>query len=238
MPDLTPFGFTPTESAAYGALVRHGALSGYALARALSIARANAYQALEGLVAKGLVRRQAGRPNLYRALDPQAAFAKIAGHQAELLDRLEQQLRRQEPGGEPAIVELTGRRAVLDLSLKTAAKSPDPVRCLAPLDFLAALAPAWNKRKAESLSTELWAAGEPADTRGLAISGWVSPERLAGYLGHADAGILLCGRAAIVATLNPGQTAAYWITLPFIAGLCAATFHLLTQNEPAASSPG
>ncbi len=51
--DLTPFGFTPTENLAYGALLDLGPSSGYAVAKELSIARANAYQALNGLVAKG-----------------------------------------------------------------------------------------------------------------------------------------------------------------------------------------
>ncbi|MGH7732244.1 MAG: helix-turn-helix domain-containing protein, partial [Gemmatimonadales bacterium] len=43
MIDLTSFGFTPTESRMYAALVRHGPGTGYALARSTSLARANAY---------------------------------------------------------------------------------------------------------------------------------------------------------------------------------------------------
>src|SRR5881275_2775955 len=52
-PDLTPFGFTPTESLAYLTLLRLGPSTGYAVARAARLARANAYGALEGLALRG-----------------------------------------------------------------------------------------------------------------------------------------------------------------------------------------
>ncbi|MGH9818242.1 MAG: helix-turn-helix domain-containing protein, partial [Candidatus Acidiferrales bacterium] len=42
-PDLTPFGFTPTESLMYATLLRLGPSTGYAVARRARIARANAY---------------------------------------------------------------------------------------------------------------------------------------------------------------------------------------------------
>ncbi|NOT09276.1 MAG: TrmB family transcriptional regulator, partial [Gemmatimonadales bacterium] len=48
--DLTTFGFTPTESLVYEVLLRGGPGTGYAIARAAGLARANAYGALEGLV--------------------------------------------------------------------------------------------------------------------------------------------------------------------------------------------
>src|SRR2546430_4433111 len=48
--DLTPFGFTATESLAYAALLRLGPSTGYAVAHATRVARANTYGALEGLV--------------------------------------------------------------------------------------------------------------------------------------------------------------------------------------------
>src|ERR687891_554380 len=54
--DLTPFGFTPTESLVYTALLRLGPSTGYAVARRARVARANAYAALEGLVEEGLAR--------------------------------------------------------------------------------------------------------------------------------------------------------------------------------------
>ena len=59
--DLTPFGYTQTENLVYSRLLQGGPASGYAVARDLLIARANAYQALRGLVAKGGVRHKSPR---------------------------------------------------------------------------------------------------------------------------------------------------------------------------------
>ena len=63
MPDLTRFGFTPTEGLVYQVLLTGGPGTGYAIARPPGLARANAYSALEGLVAKGAARVDGGRPN-------------------------------------------------------------------------------------------------------------------------------------------------------------------------------
>src|SRR5258705_7790665 len=43
--------------------------TGYAIARSAGLARANAYSALEGLVAKGAARVEGGRPKRYRPED-------------------------------------------------------------------------------------------------------------------------------------------------------------------------
>ena len=70
--DLTPFGFTPTESLVYQVLLTGGPGTGYAIARSAGLARANAYSALEGLVSKGAARLDAGRPRRYRPEPPAA----------------------------------------------------------------------------------------------------------------------------------------------------------------------
>src|SRR5258708_13379844 len=90
--DLTPFGFTPTESLVYATLLRLGPATGYAVARASRLARANAYGALEGLVTRGAASRvpppPPARPARYRPTDPQALLAHLATLQAEPLARL------------------------------------------------------------------------------------------------------------------------------------------------------
>ena len=43
---LDRFGFTPTETKSYQALLKLGPSTGYGVARELGIARANVYQAL------------------------------------------------------------------------------------------------------------------------------------------------------------------------------------------------
>src|SRR5213594_188076 len=85
--DLAPFGFTATESQAYATLLRLGPSTGYAVAHAARLARANTYGALEGLVARGAAARLPGRPARYRAADPPALLAQLAA-QGAALERL------------------------------------------------------------------------------------------------------------------------------------------------------
>src|SRR2546428_12976160 len=91
--DLTPFGFTATESLVYAALLRLGPSTGYGGARATRLARANAYGALEGLASRGAAFRSHGRPVQYRPSDPHALLAHLAARQGEGLDRLSRALR-------------------------------------------------------------------------------------------------------------------------------------------------
>ncbi len=90
--DLTPFGFTPTESAVYQVLLADGPGTGYAIARSAGLARANAYSALEGLVAKGAARVETGRPRRYRPEPPAALIARISTDHGHALDRLSKEL--------------------------------------------------------------------------------------------------------------------------------------------------
>ena len=68
---LERFGFTPTETKVYEVLLKIGSATGYAVAKAAGLARANAYQALDGLVRRGAARRSATIPARYAALSPQ-----------------------------------------------------------------------------------------------------------------------------------------------------------------------
>src|SRR5207247_9368650 len=86
--DLTPFGFTTTESLVYRTLLRLGPATGYAVARAARLARANAYGALEGLVTRGAAARSPGRPARYRPVDPHPLLAQAAAQQGQSLDPL------------------------------------------------------------------------------------------------------------------------------------------------------
>lgn len=74
---LERFGFTPTESKSYQALLKLGGSTGYAVARDLGIARANVYQALESLVRRGAVRKAATIPSQYSAAQPAALIAQL-----------------------------------------------------------------------------------------------------------------------------------------------------------------
>src|SRR5262245_53013412 len=108
--DLTPFGFTPTETRVYFALLGRGPSSGYAVGRELSIARANAYQALRGLVAKGAATVTGETPPKFRAVRPEALYAQIVDTQTRKLDKLESDLARAPQSGADPVIRVGGRR--------------------------------------------------------------------------------------------------------------------------------
>src|SRR5712692_7191511 len=113
--DLTPFGFTATESLLYAALLRLGPSTGYGVARATRLARANAYAALDGLVTRGAAQRRGGRPVHYRAAPPQTLLAQLAAQQGEALDRLSRALAETSHPDEPDTHVVSGARAVANV---------------------------------------------------------------------------------------------------------------------------
>ncbi|MDQ2670672.1 MAG: helix-turn-helix domain-containing protein, partial [Gemmatimonadota bacterium] len=104
--DLTPFGFTPTESLVYEVLLTGGPGTGYGIARSAGLARANAYGALEGLVAKGAARMEGGRPRRYRPEPPAALLARIASDQGQAIERLRTRLDEIAVPDSPTLVEI------------------------------------------------------------------------------------------------------------------------------------
>src|SRR5215213_2199674 len=104
--DLTNFGFTPTESLVYEVLLKHGPGTGYAIARAAGLARANAYSALEGLVSKGAARVETGRPRRYRPESPAGLIARISSNHGAALERLSSDLENISTSASPTIVEI------------------------------------------------------------------------------------------------------------------------------------
>src|SRR5437764_8185189 len=121
--DLTPFGFTATESAVYAALLRLGPATGYGVGRATRLARANAYAALEGLVTRGAAQRAAGRPAHYRPADPRALLARLAAEQGEALDRLSHALGGARHPPEPETRVLAGLPAVANATQRPVARA-------------------------------------------------------------------------------------------------------------------
>src|SRR5256885_17264907 len=121
--DLMPFGFTATESMVYSTLLRLGPATGYAVARAVRLARANAYGALDGLVSRGAAVRIPGRPMRYRPADPQALVAQITAAHGEALDRLSRALADAARSTEPETKTLAGARAVANVVLQLVARA-------------------------------------------------------------------------------------------------------------------
>ena len=154
--DLTHFGFTPTEGLVYQVLLTYGPGTGYALARAAGLARANAYSALEGLVAKGAARVDGGRPKQYRPEPPTSLIARITNDHGHALDKLSTDLQSVLVPGTPTVVELSSGRAVLQLLTHNVARAVQSVRLLAPGDAFPLLAPALRRPVSTGLSVELF----------------------------------------------------------------------------------
>jgi len=211
--DLTPFGFTATESEAYAALLRLGPSTGYAVAHATRVARANTYGALEGLVGRTAALRLPGRPARYRATDPAALIVQLAAQQGEALDRLSRSLRDAAGPAEPETRTVTGGRAVANLIMQVVARAERRVEGVLSAELLRPTLPAWRRAK-ERAALELRVAGDvPAEASPI-LSGTVS----------ADVPIvLLIDDVQTLVVAGSGEAAAgMWSSHPAVAALARA----------------
>ena len=115
---LERFGFTGTQRAAWAALASIGDATGYAIARHAGIARANIYQALDALVARGLASTSGGRPAIFRAAAPHDVLALLTDQCDSDLAALAQDLGiqptvggRREPAPAAALEMIVDRRS-------------------------------------------------------------------------------------------------------------------------------
>ena len=224
--DITPFGFTATENVAYRALLDLGPSSAYAVARRLTIARANAYQALDGLVGKGAASMVGTAPRRYRATQPRTLLAQLVESQARRLDRLEQQIEAEVGEGERPLVWLTGSRAVFDTATRAILRAGEPVRCLGEAEALDPLGPAIRARVAAGRAISVWAVG-PTRSSLPSVAGTIPQERLAPAFPTVP--LLLVGDGALVAARSPGgQLSGYWGEDPLFRGLVEAAMAAVT----------
>ena len=207
--DLTHFGFTPTESLVYEVLLTSGPGTGYAIARSAGLARANAYSALEGLVAKGAARVEGGRPRQYRPEAPAGLIARIAHNHGLALDRLSTDLETIAVPSTPTVVEIESGRAVLQLITHDVARATRSVGLLAPPDAFPLLAPALRRPVSAGLPVSLWSTG-PVDL------GFASVELVSGDHGWPGMPIIAVvdDRSAIVGFRQGNEVRGHWSTAP------------------------
>lgn len=208
--DLTPFGFTPTESLVYAALLRLGPSTGYAVARGTRLARANAYGALEGLVTRGAATRTppSVRPARYRPIDPQALTAQLAALQGEALDRLSRALKGLARPGDPVTREVAGSRAVANLVMQLVARAERRVEGIVAQELWRPTLPAW-RRAGERAQMSVRVRGElPAD----------APAWLTATTGDApSATVLVVDESQLIVTSGEGEAiAGLWTSHPLI----------------------
>lgn len=171
--DLSSFGFTRTESVVYAALLRLGTATGYAVAHATRLARANVYAALEGLAARRAAVRVPGRPARYRPTDPPSLIAQLAAEHASALDALEQALRQAGGGPGPAVNEVAGARALAQVVLRLVARAERGVVGVVAAGLWRETLPAW-RHAASRAALAIRTAG-PVD-QGAGLVAGVVPE--------------------------------------------------------------
>ena len=206
--DLTHFGFTPTESLVYQVLLSAGPGTGYAIARAAGLARANAYGALEGLVSKGAARVDGGRPRRYRPEAPAALIARISNDHGQALERLSRALDAASVPDTETLVEVLSSRALLQLITHDVARATESVGLLAPPDAYPLLTPALRRPYSAGLPLSLAASG-PVEL------GFVPVEVVATDR-HRWPGMPLIlvvdDRSAILAARNGNDVRGHWST--------------------------
>jgi sugar-specific transcriptional regulator TrmB len=212
--DLTPFGFTPTESLVYEVLLTGGPGTGYAIARTAGLARANVYSALEGLVSKGAARVEGGRPKRYRPEDTTALIARIANNHGQALDRLSENLESLAVPTTPTVVEIDSPRAALQLIAHDVARATKSVFLLAPPEAYPLLAPALRRPATAGVAMALMSTGPIA--LDFAVVDGVGTD-------HGWPGVpLVCvtdGRSAMLAFRDGNAVHGHWSTAPaFVAG--------------------
>jgi sugar-specific transcriptional regulator TrmB len=215
MPDLTRFGFTPTEGLVYDVLLTGGPGTGYAIARAAGLARANAYSALEGLVAKGAARVDGGRPKRYRPESPAALIARISNDHGQALEQLSRELEAVSVPETETLVELASSRALLQLLTHDIARASKWLGLLAPPDAYPLLAPALRRPYAAGIPFQLASTG-PVEL------GFASVEEVAADA-HPWPGMpvimVVDDRSAILASRSGTEVRGHWSTAPaFVAG--------------------
>lgn len=220
--DLTRFGFTPTETLIYEVLLTSGPGTGYAIARAAGLARANAYSALEGLVAKGAARVEGGRPRHYRPEPPTTLIARIANENGLALERLSADLDTIAVPDTPTVVEIETGRAVLQLITHDVARASQSVALAAPPDAFPLLAPALRRPVSSGLPVELYSTA-PVDLGFHPVE--IIPE------GHSWPGMPIISvvddRSAILGSRQGSEVRGHWSTAPALVAAARLTLQRL-----------
>lgn len=234
--ELLRFGFTPTESRVYVALLRLSPATGYAVAREAALARANTYGALETMAARGVVTRLPGSPARWVAEDPDALLGRFGRESQQHLERLARQLSAVDRrGGQPApaaVDLLQDRAAVLDRVSAWALSAREEILAVVGpwvSDVYADLGQARVPRTA----VRLLSLGSPAPAGALVRK--VSAAEIQSYWGGLPVAMVSDRRRAVCAlesgSVTTGVATTHPAVVPFIR-------HLLRRELASAASQG
>ncbi len=232
---LERFGFTPTETRVYAALLKLGASTGYVVARELGVARANVYQALEGLVRRGAARKSATLPTQYAAMTPATLMAELERLFRRDLTDLEGVLRQLPAAGDGSAIAhgLEGIAAAEQL-LERAAACADGAR----EELLAVVGP-WAPAVCDAVVRAL---GRGVSVRAVSLDGPapegvalrpVPHEDLVGYWGGLPLALEADRTRAVAGVLREGGGASGIVTS--MPGVVPFIRHLLRRETAGAA---
>lgn len=205
---LQRFGFTPTESKSYQALLRLGPSTGYAVARELGIARANVYQAVESLVRRGAARKAATIPSQYSAVAPAALIAELDRGFRRDLASLDESLRLLPLGparAESNQIELLGvAQQLLSRAVEAAQGAVGEVLAVSG-PWAPDLAFALEAAGSRGLSVRSVALGEPAPAGAIVRA--VPESELRAYWGGLPVAVVADRARAVFGVLGEGEWA-------------------------------
>lgn len=223
--DLTPFDFTPTESLVYQVLVTKGPGTGYAVARAAGLARANAYSALEGLVAKGAARVDEGRPKRFRPEPPAVLLARIVDRTGQAIEDLVDALDAIALPSSPTLAEIGSLRGAAQLlTLEIARARTEVLLCLPPEGY-ALLGPALRRAASTGVALELSSDG--AVDAPVAIAQVTGAGRWPGHplLAAID------GRVALIGSSEGDRISGHWGNAPAFVAAARLTIRSLSPGS-------
>ena len=112
---LERLGFAKTEAEVYLALVRHGSLNGYQIAKIMNLSRSSVYVALNNLYRKNCIFLLPGEHNEYKAEDPQILLTRLKDDYAQTAENLAEALRDWQPAEpESRFFNIDGQPNILD----------------------------------------------------------------------------------------------------------------------------
>ena len=193
-------------------LLSLGPSTGYAVARAAALARANAYGALEGLVRRGAAHRTPGPPARFRAADPQGLVVLLAAEQGSRLERLSRSISELRAPADPVTRTVSGSRAIANVLQQLVARAARRIDGVIAAELWAPTLPAWRLAAARA-TLHVQVSGEAAELDGVAL-----PQAPAGQ----PTMILVDGTHAVVAAEQAGELAGIWSADPLIALLARA----------------
>lgn len=208
--DLTPFGFTPTESLIYEVLLTGGPGTGYSIARSAGLARANAYSALEGLVSKSAARADSGRPRRFRPESPTALIARITNDHSLAVERLGGDLESLTVPSSPTLLEIDSPRAALQLLGHEIARAQQSLTLLAPGDAYPVLGPSLRRPLGAGVPVRLFSM-DPVELGFASVE--VLPDRGLAWPG-APLVAVVDERSALIAARSGAEVSGHWSTSP------------------------